>query len=274
MLICCSHSWSASAVKPTLNTQHTNKTCWSVTATTAHQVRLPSGDPYRAHSWWILPHTAPHSIWSPERHTTQISCHFAAWPSQQLSRLVDPWSRQGLWYVLHWTILQWPSLPETGNKSHMLIRYYIILYYIILYYIILYYIILYYIILYYIILYYIILYYIIFDTKRMSHLQIMVSVLHGPDLGEAQSTVQLRDIDLGALHDKGCGASSSSARPWLGLVVQHVSIIWPLDPSVERPSIPSHNDSLPLLCNSQKWLLEPSWTLYRYCKYSSTRKQA
>jgi len=120
MLICCSHSWSASTVKSTPNTQHTHKTCWSVAATAAHQVRLPSGDSYRAHSWRILPHTAPHSIWSPQHHTTQTSCHFAAWRSRQLGRLGDPWPGQGPRYVLHWIILQWPSLPETGDRmSHV-----------------------------------------------------------------------------------------------------------------------------------------------------------
>ena len=36
----------------------------------------------------------------------------------------------------------------------------------------------------------------------MSHLKIMVSVLHGPDLGKAQSAVNLRNIDLGAVNDK------------------------------------------------------------------------
>jgi hypothetical protein len=41
-------------------------------------------------------------------------------------------------------------------------------------------------------------------------LKFVVSVTHGPDLGEAQSTVKLCNIDLGAVNDKGCGASSSS----------------------------------------------------------------
>ena len=44
----------------------------------------------------------------------------------------------------------------------------------------------------------------------MSHMKIMVSVLRGPDLGDTQSNVKLCNIDPGALHDKGCGASSSS----------------------------------------------------------------
>ena len=47
----------------------------------------------------------------------------------------------------------------------------------------------------------------------MSQLKITVPVLHDPSLGEAQSTVKLCNVDLGALHDKGYGASSSSRRP-------------------------------------------------------------
>ena len=41
-------------------------------------------------------------------------------------------------------------------------------------------------------------------------MKIMASVLHGPGLGEAQSTVKICNIDLVAVHDKGYGASSRS----------------------------------------------------------------